>query len=190
MRKKIILDRTAELVAKEGVSAVSMERVARETGVSKALVYAYFNNQNSLLQQLLLREQENLSELQAQARAEAVSFDELVQFTTRTYLQHVEERGLHVQRLMQEPSIAAAFREADEEGHQRAVSVIAKAISENFGIPTDIAELATEFSMGMTGAAGDLVSQKAVSVDQAEEISLTLLRGAMDALQARYSEKA
>ncbi|NRA30236.1 MAG: TetR/AcrR family transcriptional regulator [Parvularculaceae bacterium] len=189
VRKQLILDRTAELIAKEGISAVSMERVGRETGVSKALVYAYFQNQNNLLQQLLLREQENLSKLQAKARAEATTFDALVQRTTRTYLEHVQERGLHVQRLMNEPAIASAFREAEEEDHQRAVDVIAKEMVTNFGIPEGIAIRATEMSMGLTAAAGDQVSRETMSVDEAEELSLTLLRGAVGALHVRYAQK-
>ena len=40
VRRNMILDTTAALIAKDGISAVSMERVGREAGVSKALVYA------------------------------------------------------------------------------------------------------------------------------------------------------
>ena len=55
-RRRLILDATAQVVTTIGVSAVSMELIAREANVSKALVYAYFDNRANLLAQLLLRE--------------------------------------------------------------------------------------------------------------------------------------
>ena len=41
-RKNMILDSAAKLVAEEGVSAVTMERLGTEAEISKALVYNYF----------------------------------------------------------------------------------------------------------------------------------------------------
>jgi len=42
VRKELILDHAANVIAAEGVSALSMERLGREAGVSKSLVYAYY----------------------------------------------------------------------------------------------------------------------------------------------------
>jgi len=190
LRKKIILDKTAELIAAEGVSAVSMERIGHEAGVSKALVYTYFKNQTNLLQELLLREQRTLGDNQAIALSQASNFDELIRLTTRTYLKHVEENGLHIQRLMNEPAVAAAYLKADQREHQMAVDLISSEMVRNFGIPASIAELATELSMGMTGAAGNLINRGAVSREKIEEINLVLLESAMAALRDNYAKKS
>lgn len=188
VRKHMILDKAATLVAAEGISAVTMERVGREAGVSKPLVYAYFQNVTTLLQELLVRDQRRLWELQAIAVSEATDFDELIRFTTRTYLKHAEKNGMHIQRLMNEPAIAAAFEALERESRQRVVDTLATAIVHNFDVPRDVAVLTTEVSMGLTGAAGQLVSQGVVGRRKMEEIVACLFSGSTAALQAKYGK--
>lgn len=189
LRKGLILDKTAALIAREGVSAVSMERVGREAGVSKALIYIHFPNRTTLLQELLLREQRRLLELQANAVSSATNLEELIRLTTRAYLKHVEEDGIYIQRLMNEPSVSVAFRELDQKDRQRAVEFLTKEICEALNLPRRVAALATELSMGMTGAAGELVSSGAVSRDKIEEVLFCLFKGSMASLQEQYGRK-
>ncbi len=40
-RSQLILDAAAQIVVNEGVSAVNMDRLGRDAGISKALVYNY-----------------------------------------------------------------------------------------------------------------------------------------------------
>ena len=188
VRKHMILDRAAALVASEGVSAVTMDRVGREAGVSKPLVYAYFQNVTTLLQELLLRDQRRLWEQQTIAVSEAKDFDDLVRFTTRTYLKHVEKCGMHIQRLMSEPSVAAVFQEHEQERRQRVVDFMAKEMAHRLNVPRDVANLVTELSMGMTGAAGELVSRNVVSRKKIEEILICLYKGNTDALRKQYGK--
>jgi AcrR family transcriptional regulator len=188
VRKHMILDRAAILVAAEGVSAVTMDRIGREAGVSKPLVYAYFQNVTSLLQELLLRDQRRLWEAQTVAVSAAKDFDDLIRLTTRTYLQHVEQSGMHVQRLLNEPSVAAAFEAADHERRQRVVDFLAKEMAHTLKVPRDVCDLVIELSLGMTGAAGEMVSRGTVSRKKIEELLVTLYRGNYEALRAHYAK--
>ena len=52
-RRAQILESAARLIMSDGLDVLNMERVAEEAGVSKALVYAYFENRTGLLAQLL-----------------------------------------------------------------------------------------------------------------------------------------
>jgi len=187
IRKSIILDKTAILIAKEGVSAVSMERIGREAGVSKALVYAYFKNQTNLLQSLLLREQRRLMERQSVAVSQATNFEELVLFTTRAYLKHYEEDGIFLQRLLHEPSLAVAFEERDRAERQRVVDFLSKEMARSFGVSQRVAAIATELSMGMTGAAGAMISRGAISRTKVEEIITCLFDGSMKSLSEKFA---
>lgn len=186
LRRDLILDVTAALIAREGVSSVSMERVGRETGVSKALIYVHFPNRTALLQDLLVREQRRLLALQAAAIRSADNLEDLIRLTTSAYLRHVEDDGLYIQRLMNEPTVAVAFRELDRKDRQQAVEYIAKALGASLNAPSQIAALATELSMGMTGAAGELVSRGEVSREKAEEVLFCLFRGSIAALREQY----
>ena len=66
-RKSMILGHAARLISAEGVSAVNMERLGKEVGVSKALVYNYYPNVTLVLQALLTREYRHLRKLQFEA---------------------------------------------------------------------------------------------------------------------------
>lgn len=182
----MILDQAAALVAAEGVSAVTMDRVGREAGVSKPLVYAYFQNVTTLLQELLLRDQRRLWEQQTIAVSEAKDFDDLVRLTTRTYLIHVEKSGMHIQRLMGEPSLAAVFEKGERERRQRVVDFLAKEMARTLNVPREIANLVIELSMGMTGSAGEMVSRGDVSRKKIEEVLICLYKGNVEALREQY----
>ncbi len=62
-RQQEILDAACQLVLADGISNLTMEKIANEAGASKALLYSYFPNSSALLQQLYKRE---LGRLQAQ----------------------------------------------------------------------------------------------------------------------------
>ena len=188
VRKHMILDKAADLVASEGISAITMERVGREAGVSKPLVYAYFPNVTTLLQELLLRDQRRLWDLQTIAVSEATNFDELIRFTTRTYLKHAEKNGMHIQRLMSDVSIASVFQDSERENRQRVVARLAGEMVHSFGLPRDVAILVTEVSMGMTGAAGELVASGAVGRKKIEDIIICLFKGSIDSLREQYGK--
>lgn len=188
VRKQMILDKAAVLVAAEGVAAATMDRIAREAGVSKPLVYAYFQNITSLLQELLLRDQRRLWEEQTTAVSEAGDFDDLVRRTTQTYLKHVERSGMHIQRLMNEPSVAEVFQENERQRRQRVVDFLVTEMTRTLKVPREIASLVIELSLGMTGAAGELVSRGVVSRKKIEEILICLYRGNTVALREQYGK--
>ena len=73
-----ILDVAARLLMDEGFTEVSMERMGREAGVSKALIYNYFPNRNDLLRALLEREVGALRQTQVREVAAAENFHDLV----------------------------------------------------------------------------------------------------------------
>ena len=188
VRKHMILDKAAILVAAHGVSAVTMESVGREAGVSKPLVYAYFQNVTTLLQELLLRDQRRLWEQQAIAVGQAQDFDELIRLTTRTYLEQVEKNGIYIQRLMNEPSIAVVFQHQERERRQRVVNFLAKEMTHNLSVPRDVANLIIELSMGMTGTAGELVSRGVVGRKKIEDILIRLYKSHVQALRDQYAK--
>ncbi|MFM5894480.1 MAG: TetR/AcrR family transcriptional regulator [Novosphingobium sp.] len=188
VRKQMILDKAAVLVAAEGVGAATMERIGREAGVSKPLVYAYFQNITNLLQELLLRDQRRLWEQQSIAVSGATDFDDLIRRTTQTYLKHAEQNGMHIQRLMNEAAVAEAFEENERRERQRVMDFLVSEMTRTLRIPREIASLVIELSLGMTGAAGELVSRGGVSRKKIEEVLICLYQGNTAALRAKYGK--
>jgi AcrR family transcriptional regulator len=182
VRKELILDEAARVVAEEGVSAVNMERIGREAGISKALVYNYFPSKQALLSNLLLREYNRFAAQGREAAKQAVGFEQLVRQTTRAYFAYVEECGVLIQRLMSEPDLANVMRSADAEGRQRTVQLFIGAMTREFNLSPELAGTVTEVAMGLTGAAGDLLSRGAKSPAAMEDLVVTLIMGGIGAL--------
>ena len=55
-RREQLLDVTKAIVAEDGFHAVSIERVAREAGISRPIVYGHFDDLGGLLDALVTRE--------------------------------------------------------------------------------------------------------------------------------------
>ena len=181
-RQEEILDEAARIVLVEGVSAVSMERLGREAGVSKALVYAYFPNRIDLLSALLLREYRHFQTQSRRLLHEVEGFRAIVEATTAAWLDHIAERGPLISRLMNEPEIARAIESVDAEGRQDTANYFGRLIAETYGQgPVDSAAVA-ELLMGLTGAAGAYLGRTGADRDQMLKVVTTMLFAALDAV--------
>jgi AcrR family transcriptional regulator len=182
-----ILDVAAKLLTDEGFTEVSMERLGREAGISKALVYNYFPNRNDLLRALLERELEALRERQASELDAATDFEDLVRRTTRAYIEHVKSRGTLLRKLWAEPAVARSLADDNLRGREQAMRYMARQVTVEYGIPRDVALPAVDMQMAMTEAAAQHMVDSGEDVDFATEICVTLLMGGLDALSRRYA---
>ena len=183
-----ILDAAARLLMEEGFTEVSMERLGREAGVSKALVYNYFPNRNDLLRALLEREMGLMRASQAVAVKAAESFGDLVRRTTRLYIENMQSRGALLRKLWAEPAVARSLADVDLRGRDKAMHYLARRVALEYGLPHDVALPAVDMQMAMTEAAAQHLSQSHDDVDFATEICVTLLLGGLDALAKRHAK--
>lgn len=183
VRRNLILDAAAKLVLSDGLTAVSMERIAREAGISKALVYSYFGNQNALLSGLLLREYRAFQK-EARAAGQAVTgLEEVVRATTRAYLDHVAARGSLIQRLMTEPAIAAALKELETANRPITAAFFAEQIASERGVDVKTAALASQLLMGLTRAAGDHLAETGADPATLEPLVVAMIMASLGGLQ-------
>ncbi len=187
-RASQILDCAARLVLAEGFTEVSMERLGREAGISKALIYNYFPNRNDLLRALLEREIDAMRVRQLGELRVAEDFRDLVRRTTRNYVAHVKERGALLQRLWAEPAVARSVAEKHLTGRDETMRYFAKQVSLRYGLPKDVALSAVDMQMAMTEAAAQHLSQSHDDVDFATDICVTLLLGGLDALAKAHGK--
>lgn len=182
VRRDLILDEAARIVAEEGVSAISMERMGRDAGISKALVYNYFPSRNALLSELLMREYRRFQKEARAAKDGVEDFEALVRVTTRAYLRHVSERGVLIQRLMNEPAVVTAIRSIDAEGRQLTVAFFAREIGRRYGLDPATAATAADLLMGLTGAAGDYLARTGDDLDRVESMAVGMITAALERL--------
>ena len=187
-RKSLILDHTAYIVAREGVSALSMDRIGKEAGISKSLVYTYFDNLTDLLRTLLQRELKSLRKKQQEEAESAETFEQLVRGVTHQYLRYIEERGMLIERLQAEPSVAGGNDPTDY-SRAEAVEYLARLIEDNFNVPPKIAHAATDISFGLPATAGAYYLHNNMPREEVEEIAATMILGSFSALRNKHGQR-
>lgn len=181
-RRSRILDHAAEMIARDGIAELSMDAIGRAAGVSKSLVYNYFPNLQMLLSELLERELKRLRRLQSEAVNGAQTFEGMVRATTHVYLTYIEERGLIIERLQQEPSISD-FHDPTEYGRDAAVDYLAAIIERHFDLPPDVARAATDISFGLPASAGAYLLRTGMDRQQLEDITVSMILGSVTSLK-------
>lgn len=169
----------------EGISAASMERIAREAGVSKSLVYAYFDDQVALLQALLVREHQRLQRRQLQDAKRAGGFEALAGAMQRDHWEYALERGPFIERLMSEPAVAAAMESVVLDERAAVTEFLTRHVVRNFAIPERIATMSVMLLLGLEkeAAGGDLPG----SLDEFEDLWGAMIVGALRELERRYA---
>jgi len=184
-RRELILDHAAEIVAREGVATLSMDRVGREAGISKSLVYNYFTNTTDLLSVLLERELRRLRRLQQEAAQRATTFEELVRGVTHAYLTYIDERGLIIERLQSEPSLSEGNNPTDF-SRDAAVEALTGVVESLTGLPPEIARAATDISFGIPSAAGAYLLQRKLPLKEIEDLTTVMIMGTFTAIKSDY----
>ena len=185
-RKSMILDHAARIIADEGVAVVTMERLAKEANISKALVYNYFPNVTIVLQTLLTREYRHLRRLQYEAANSAETLEQLVRRVTNVYLSYIGKRGMLIERLAVEPTVANSG-DPTEYSREVAVDYLAKILTDNFGIDESIAKPAVDISYGLPAAAGHYITRHDTNLQTIEDITVTMILGSIEAIRENYN---
>lgn len=185
-RQQEILDATYQLVLAAGISNLTMEKIAREAGASKALLYSYFPNISGLLQQLYKRE---LGKLQAQQRAvmeSPHSFEDMVKQTVSINRVNQNKRQLLIKRLEGDPSVRTAMSKTDRRARTEVVKYLCDEITGSYDIPPNVAEEAVKLALRYDEQ-GPVGRQKN-TIDR-DEIWGAMMVGAMQELQKRFGTK-
>ena len=184
-RRAHLLDCAAQIVLRDGFAAISMERIGQEAGVSKSLVYNYFENLTELLRELLTRELRALRQRQRAAADSADTFEELVRRVTHEYLCYISERGLIIERLQAEPTISDTHNPTDY-SRDTAVEYLSQIVVDTFGLPKDLAYAATDVSFGLPAAAGEYLLRRETDLQQLEDLTVVMIIGSITAASEAY----
>ena len=178
-RRGQILDETTRLILEEGLHAVSMERVAREVGISKGLVYNYFPTREAVLAALLHREQTELRDRGMATALQAASYDDLIRQTTRLYLEQTRDRGALINVLLSDPSVARLMEDDSRTERERTFRFFVRATRRAYDLPLPLAIAAVDMLAAVTDQAGKRVAAGQLDVDPATEMCVELITGGL-----------
>jgi AcrR family transcriptional regulator len=148
-QRTLILARAAELFARRGYTAASMNEVAAACAVSKATLYHYVRDKHALLAQIaaehVARLEALVREVKAERLAPAAELDALIRRFTAAYADAQHEHRVLTEdvKFLHDPERAAV-----EGGQRRVVAAFAAAIAR---VRPDLASLATPLAMLLFG---------------------------------------
>jgi TetR/AcrR family fatty acid metabolism transcriptional regulator len=90
-RKQSICEAAMRVVARKGMTSVTVQDIADEAGVAKGTIYIYFRSRNEILQRTIDDGIENLLERLAAACQQCRGFREILEQRVRTQIQHFED---------------------------------------------------------------------------------------------------
>lgn len=92
-RRRLLLERAAEIVRDEGYDALTMEALVRRAGVSRGLGYVHFKNAHEVALALYEHELSYIYQRLMEATAGEPSLDDSIRAALAAYFDYVEERG-------------------------------------------------------------------------------------------------
>ncbi len=185
-RVREILDAAALLVVEGSIKEISMDSVARRAGVSKGLIYAYFDNITSLLQAVLVAEYRDHERDQLAAIEEADSFESMARATAHINHERQNSRGVLVARLRGEPDIAGPLLAHEDKTRAAVQAFLVGEVTRHFDVPLDVALTATDLVIGPGAKA---VNRSPDQLAHMDEIWGAMMVGAMNELEQRYGRK-
>jgi AcrR family transcriptional regulator len=191
-RREQLIDAAAELITEQGLPGLSMKRAAQRVGISEAQAHNYFAQRKDLLIALARRE---LEAMESRRRAEISRGPDRytrIALSTMTYLREAAGRGALVQLLTQSPEVREALRAERLATQQSDRDQVMSNLTDNYGLPRDVARVMTTVLTAVCLRAGRLVSSGKLSLESAERLTLAItMTGNRDLVRAyRAAPKA
>ena len=174
-RREQLMETAAGLIAREGLHAATMKRVAREAGLSEAQAHNHFPRRTDLLVALARRELAAMND-ERQAEIER-GHDNLTRVTLSTlaYLRQVEQRGALIQRLLNSAEVRAGLRAAREQPRGYSRRRMTDRLTGQYGVEADLARGATVVLTAVCLRAGRLLAERKIPLRMAERLSLAIV---------------
>ncbi|MDO8900840.1 MAG: TetR family transcriptional regulator [Phenylobacterium sp.] len=176
-RHEQLMAAAAGIIAREGLHAATMKRVARETGLSEAQAHNLFPRRADLLVALARRELAAMND-ERQSEIERGQ-DNLTRVTLSTlaYLRQVAERGALIQRLLNSPEVRAGLRAEREAQSGYSRRRMTERLTTRYGVEADLARGATVVLTAVCLRAGRLLAEGKIPLSMAERLSLAIVTG-------------
>jgi AcrR family transcriptional regulator len=139
-REQLILDVAGQVFARAGYHSASMDEIAELAGVSKPMVYAYFDSKERLYQAYIERAGGELLDRLVSARSRDASPRALLRVRITEFLAFVEEHGDGWKVLFREVGSTRPFAEQVAELRERIAQTIRPMLSDaslGFAPPAD-----------------------------------------------------
>ncbi len=186
-RRRQLFSAAEVILERDGVAALTMERLAREAGISKPVVYSHFDDREALLLALLEDYWSYLDALVTQRVDESGSFEAQLRQSVSAYFEAVSTRGPALRILMHDLSYEPAVELARQNRHQQVEQRFTRSFRENFGLPKSIAAALAGINRSALEGASTYLLRNEGRREDVENTYVSFVLGGLEALARRHS---
>jgi len=190
VRQDQVAEAASRIVVAEGLAAATFKRIARELGISEALIYNYFTDQIDLFTFIARREQELVSRMQQDAFDQNDEYLAQVRGSQSRYLDYVALRGSLFQTLLSNKGVRAALREEHLSRRAWSAAFASSNFTKALGVETYYADPATLILRAMGVRAGRVLAGEKLDRDRLGVIARQSMDGARSGLLALVQRQA
>ena len=184
VRRDQIAESTGRIIVAEGLAAATFKRIARELGVSEALIYNYFTDQIDLFTFIARREQALVSRMQQDAFDQNDVYLDQTRGSQSRYLDYIALRGSLFQTLLGSRAVRAALREEHLSRRAWSAAFASSNFARAFGVGPEFANPATLILRAMGVRAGRVLAGGKLDRETAGRLSRKTMDGARSGLLA------
>jgi AcrR family transcriptional regulator len=180
-RRRLLLERGAELFATHSYDELSMREIARKAGISKPLLYHYFPSKQAFFQATLAQAAE---ELRARTEPDPTQppLDQL-RGSLEAFLELIDDNSLAYRKLMQSLSSVPEVRELVDEVRTKTAARILEGLYPG-GPPPKARAAVHGWLWFMDGACLNWIEHRDLSRGELRDLLLGTLLGALTAADA------
>jgi AcrR family transcriptional regulator len=180
-RRSQLLERGADLFTRYSYDELSMRKIAREVGISKALLYHYFPSKKALFQATLAQAAEQLR-ARTEPDPDLPPLDQL-RGSLEAFLELIDENDRAYGKLMQSATSVPEVRELVDEIRTRTADRILEGLFPD-GAPPKARIAVHGWLWYMDGACLNWIANRDLSRDELRDLLLGTLFGALTAADA------
>lgn len=185
-RRQSIVDAAVNLILETGHAGCTLEQVATEAGISKALIYKYFPKRETLLTAILDREIKALSGRGLDNIPARVPVDRIIRGTVERALRYYHDHGPILRLLSTDPLIAELTRASNRSSRSNTTDYFVKRLKTEYGVPEDVALIAVTMVVNAPIHSMAYLRNHAVDIERTIDVWTEFILGGWQALQKRY----
>lgn len=181
-RRRQLLERGAELFTSHPYEELSMSRIAREVGISKALLYHYFPSKQAYFEETLNAWAEQLRE-RTDTDPDLPAVDQLTS-SLDAFLSLIEENETAYRNLLRSAAGVAEIRELIEEVRRKTAQRILEGLYPGKEAPPKARTAVSGWLWFMDGACLNWIEHRDIEREELRDLLLGVLMGALIAADA------
>ena len=188
-RREFFVDVVAELVAEEGLAAVTMERIAALAEVSKPVLYSHFADRGALLTALLERCWQSLDAAVQAKLKDARTLDESLLALVSGYFDELDRQGPVLQLMVVGGWHEPAVEQARRRRHRAAEQQWSTFYQEHLGLPRAVTDPAAAILRSALEGAAAFHIEHPENRNEVVSTCVTVMRAGLDRLRRDHKLK-